>query len=79
MNSSRRRGFVLGVAVFFIAAAGTYAALDGLFIFILFDVSGLEIGSDGFTTLVLAGSAVFLILTIAVPIFVTRVVVRKWS
>ena len=79
MKSSRRRGFVLGVAVFFIAAADTYAALDGLFVFILLDVSGLEIGSDGFTTFVFAGGAVLLILTIAVPIFVTRVVVRKWA
>ena len=79
MNLSRRRGFVLGLAVFFISAAGTFAALDGLFVFILFDVSGLELGSDGFTTLVFAGGVTLLILTIAVPIFTTRVVLRKWG
>lgn len=79
LSTSRRKGFVLGTAVFFVVAAGTYTAIGRLLMFILTDVTGLEIGSDGFTTFVLAGSTVVMVLTIAVPTFVTLFLLRKFT
>lgn len=73
----RRRGFVLGTTVFFIVAVGTFATLDGLF-FVALDILELEIGSDGFQTFLLVGSAILVILTIAVPVVSTRLVLRKF-
>ncbi|MCY3857829.1 MAG: hypothetical protein OXG25_02850 [Gammaproteobacteria bacterium] len=79
MSSNRRKGFVLGTVVFFLVAVGTYTTIGKLFTFILADVLALEIGSSGYTKFVLGASTVTMVLTIAVPTFATRFILRKFS
>ena len=79
MSSGRRREFVLRTVIFLIVAVGTYTALGKLLAFILTDVVELEIGSEGFRTYVLAASTAVLVLTVAVPVFTTRFVLKKFS
>lgn len=79
MSSSRRRGFVLGTAIFSILAVGTLLAFNKLISLIVFQVIGVEPNSEWFLATLISGVLLLLILAIALPTISTRYILRKFN
>lgn len=78
MSWGRRKGFVLGVAIFSIFAVGTLVVVNKLVGLIMFSLIDFEQAGAQDLPILLTGVAILLITTIVVPTFATRVLLRKF-
>lgn len=75
---TRRKGFFLGFAIFWIVAVGTLAVSNKLFGLVLFSIIDIEQPTDSFPIVVTTAFVAQLLLTIGLSVITTRTLLLRF-